>query len=54
MKPYETKSHVMRGGRLVPKAKPTTLPLDDPIRRLREKQELDRWLDAQELRHGTQ
>jgi hypothetical protein len=34
-KPYQTETHIMRGGRLVPRPKPITLPLNDPIRRLR-------------------
>jgi hypothetical protein len=34
-KRYQTETHIMRSGRLVPKPKPVTLPLNDPIRRLR-------------------
>jgi len=35
MKPYETATHIMRSGRLVPKPKPITLPLNDPLRAIK-------------------
>lgn len=34
-RPYQTETHIMRGGRLVPKPRPVTLPLNDPIRKIR-------------------
>lgn len=52
--PYETDSHIMRGGRLVLKPKKSSLPLNDPIRQIRIRRAAQRFDYAKDREEANQ